>query len=177
MKKAFTLIELLVVVLIIAILAAIALPQYQKAVEKTKVAPLFSILHTIYQAQQVYFMTHGKYATSFDKLDFNISWPHSAPTFYPPGRDTRTNQDWEIGLKSVGTFSGVYVGRLTGPYAGTGFFLPFSADDKRIRVGKISCFYNRGEGIRFAGGNTYCTNIWNTTGQSYPGAWCLYPLP
>lgn len=73
----FTLIELLVVVLIIGILAAVAVPQYQKAVVKSRAAGLLPWAKKVYDAQQLYFLQNGQFASSFDDLedDFTVSFP------------------------------------------------------------------------------------------------------
>ena len=73
MKKGFTLIEILLVVLVIGILTAIAVPQYQKAVAKSKFATLKNNVKAIYQAEKVYYLANGKYTTSFNELDINTA--------------------------------------------------------------------------------------------------------
>ena len=69
MKKGFTLIELLVVVLIIGILAAIALPQYFKAVERSRMSEAEQLLTAISQAQQRKYLQIGEFATQYTGLD------------------------------------------------------------------------------------------------------------
>ena len=80
----FTLIELLVVVLIIGILAAIALPQYQKAVARSRTSEAIAIGAAVEKSMDLYLMEHNL----------------TNETAYFLGTH-KVNTDIELGLKDV----------------------------------------------------------------------------
>ncbi|WP_424244573.1 prepilin-type N-terminal cleavage/methylation domain-containing protein [Elusimicrobium posterum] len=76
-KKGFTLIELLVVVLIIGILAAIALPQYQKAVRRARAAEAVIIAKSMVDAIKIYQMETGTTPTMLEDLAITLPGKYS----------------------------------------------------------------------------------------------------
>lgn len=72
-RTGFTLIEMLVTVLIIGILVSVALPQYKRAVMKSRIADLMSVLSVVERAQQATYVASGSYAWNWNELDTDVS--------------------------------------------------------------------------------------------------------
>lgn len=69
----FTLVELLVVVLIIGILAAVALPKYEAAVLRSRMAELTTVTRSIQEAEERFLMATGSYTDDWDNLDLSLA--------------------------------------------------------------------------------------------------------
>ena len=171
----FTLIELLVVVLIIGILAAVALPQYQKAVERSRAAQALTLLKSISQAAQTYHLANGVWPTKFEELDVEIPWTGNKK-WHLSAQDTKSNGEWSAQLYTEDTSSYLmlWIGRISGPYAGTGLaavssrnFQPMCTEDT---TGHNTSSFSLGEGA-------YCQKVmrgsflWGNGGMDY------YTLP
>lgn len=86
MKKGFSLIEVLVVVLIIGILTSIALPQYQKSVEKARATEGLRIIRELQKAQQIFYDTYGRWAKIEDLDALDLTIPYEGTEDYGGGR-------------------------------------------------------------------------------------------
>ena len=104
----FTLIELLVVVLIIGILAAIALPQYQKVVWTSRLSTVKDIVNAVAAAQERYYLAHDMYSSNIDDLDVDVPVPNSRYT-YPDIMMDKLIYNWgELKLRTYYTEAILY---------------------------------------------------------------------
>ncbi len=150
----FTLIELLVVVLIIGILAAVAVPQYKYAVEKSRMVSAVTMAKHIAQQEEVFYLANGAYTTRWDEL----------------GMENPSNNEWTF-------FWDTSILNLTVRKSGGGEVLKFffnHVDDKGFNyAGKHLCIASKTDKMR----KQICQSLSGHTPKHYPFQDNKYEFP
>ena len=152
-KKGFTLIELLVVVLIIGILASVALPQYQKAVLKSRAAEAWVNLKALNDAATAYCLENPS-AHAPSLADLAIDVKDSKNFTYSPGIYCDYNAISFTASYKNGLNLHLYINHQTGRRSCNGSackdigFTKYAAADPDICIspcgagaGPMSCYY------------------------------------
>jgi len=181
--KGFTLIELLVVVLIIGILAAVALPQYQKVVWRSRNNTLKQYVRAIVEAEELYYLTNGKYAANFSELDISlpltplktkVNTNHVPCQLVTPGTESiLQGKDFHVIINTwdykISSESPVIAYWTAGPYKCAGFF------HDTDRFGKKQVCWEAGNGTYKNIADAFCNKIEKAT--LIPGQNRFYSLP
>lgn len=82
LKKGFTLIELLIVVAIIAILAAIAVPNFLEAQTRSKVSRVYSDIHSVTVAIEAYAVDNNNYPPGYKTAALHSLYALTTPVAF-----------------------------------------------------------------------------------------------
>ncbi|MGN0024560.1 MAG: type IV pilin protein [Candidatus Avelusimicrobium sp.] len=155
-NKGFTLIELLVVVLILGILAAMAMPQYFKAVERSRMSEAVQLLANIAQSEQRKYMQINNYTANFRALDVTPKNANSVNAYCTKGTQPTADEAAAIGpannVNKCGNGNGFIV-RLDGTALNTGIATATRTGANALQYAYSLSRYYGGQGTLCTSGN------------------------
>ena len=164
-KLGFTLLELLVVVLIIGILAAIALPQYKLAVEKSRAASVLSLVKSFADAEDRFYLVNGRYTYNYDDLDLALPSTKTATCRSKPKQTCYDINGWSFEIfRANPSGTPISVEANKDPIVITSYF----EESRRKTYGRLTCTVRNVSNKDF--GHKICKALGGKSPQTYNDA-------
>ena len=146
-SKGFTLTELLVVVLIIGILAAVALPQYQKAVEKSRASEAIAKIQGFQQSAEAYLLENTPTSSVTFAGEDNVG-PIDVDSSCTPGHDKSLclAANWQY---ATICYSSLDCAFRVAKYKSAAIWYLLSADRSSTGTYTYKCAYHDDKGKKF----------------------------
>ncbi|MBO5910755.1 MAG: prepilin-type N-terminal cleavage/methylation domain-containing protein [Elusimicrobiaceae bacterium] len=133
-KNGFTLVEILTAVIIVAILTVMAMPLYEKTIERSRLAEARTIMNRLQEAKLAAMdnmdcgSTYSATSSKCPKMKhLNVAFVQN------PGDYTFSTKDFTYSLKSTTSPNGICAKRLGGDYSGTTFLYYQEGETEEVK--------------------------------------------